>query len=143
MNPDRQLIRYQFLEVLVRLAITKYYKTKVCPTHEEAVFKLFEEHILPYFRKFNSNDFKWIKLWNEQCDIVIRANLRTLQEIYFRYYGKEALPGEPKFISMNEFIDLITRSGVIDDNFGAREIGIIYNLSMMTQVDEINKERHI
>ena len=35
-------------------------------------------------------------------------------------------------MAMSEFIDLVTRSGVIDDNFGAREIGVIYNLSMMT-----------
>ena len=33
---------------------------------------------------------------------------------------------------MGEFIDLITRSGVVDDNFGAREIGTIFNLSMQT-----------
>ena len=45
-------------------------------------------------------------------------------------------------MSMNEFIDLVTQSGVIDDNFGAREIGVLFNLSMMTQVDEIHKERH-
>ncbi len=38
---------------------------------------------------------------------------------------------------MGEFIDLVTTSGIIDDNFGAREIGTIFNLSMMTQVDEI------
>ena len=44
---------------------------------------------------------------------------------------------------MKEFIELITNSKVVDDNFGAREIGILFNLSMMTQVDEINKGRHI
>ena len=44
---------------------------------------------------------------------------------------------------MNEFIELVTNSKVVDDNFGAREIGILFNLSMMTQVDEINKGRHI
>lgn len=27
-NPERQLIRYQFLEIFVRLAISKYYKSK-------------------------------------------------------------------------------------------------------------------
>ena len=43
---------------------------------------------------------------------------------------------------MNEFIDLINLSGVIDDNFGAREISVLFNLSMMTQIDEVNKERH-
>jgi len=40
---------------------------------------------------------------------------------------------------MNEFIDLVTATRVVDDNFGAREISVLYNLSMMTQVDEINK----
>ena len=44
---------------------------------------------------------------------------------------------------LNRFIDLITASGVCDDNFGAREIGAIYNLSMMTQVDEIHNTRHM
>ena len=44
---------------------------------------------------------------------------------------------------LNRFIDLITASGVCDDNFGAREIGVIYNLSMMTQVDEIHNTRHM
>ena len=45
-------------------------------------------------------------------------------------------------MSLAEFINLVTISGVVDDNFGAREIGTIFNLSMMTQVDEIKKERH-
>jgi hypothetical protein len=53
------------------------------------------------------------------------------------------LPNEENNISMNEFIELVTNSKVVDDNFGAREIGILFNLSMMTQVDEIVKGRHI
>jgi len=46
--------------------------------------------------------------------------------------GKETLPGQPKFMSMGEFINLVTLSEVVDDNFGAREIGIIFNQGMMT-----------
>lgn len=115
---------------------------KICETYEEAVIKVFEGNILPYFKKFNSNDFKWQKFWNEPCDNVIKKNLKTLKEIYTKHSGREAIPGEPKFMSMNEFIDLVTKSGVIDDNFGAREIGVIFNVSMMTYIDEINKEKH-
>jgi len=44
---------------------------------------------------------------------------------------------------LNRLIDLITDSGVVNDNFGAKEIGVIYNLSMMTQVDEIHNTRHM
>jgi hypothetical protein len=66
-----------------------------------------------------------------------------LKDIYKKYSGREELPNEENNISMKEFIELITNSKVVDDNFGAREIGILFNLSMMTQVDEINKGRHI
>jgi hypothetical protein len=66
-----------------------------------------------------------------------------LKDIYKKYSGREVLPNEENNISMNEFIELVTNSKVVDDNFGAREIGILFNLSMMTQVDEINKGRHI
>ena len=46
-NPDRQMIRYQFMEIFIRLAMQKFYKPKVVKTMEEAVEKLFEEHVLP------------------------------------------------------------------------------------------------
>jgi arginyl-tRNA synthetase len=96
------------------------------------VVKVFEENVLPYFRKFNSSDFRWQRLWNEPCDIVLKKNLKTLKEIYAKHSGRESVPGEPKHMCMNEFIDLVTMSGVIDDNFGAREISVLFNLSMMT-----------
>ena len=66
----------------------------------------------------------------------------TLQDIY-NHYAAPISPGDPKIMRLNRFIDLITASGVCDDNFGAREIGVIYNLSMMTQVDEIHNTRHM
>jgi hypothetical protein len=66
-----------------------------------------------------------------------------LKEIYRVYSGREVLPNEEMNMSMSEFIDLVTATKVVDDNFGAREIGILFNLSMMTQVDEINRARHI
>ena len=38
---------------------------------------------------------------------------------------------------------MVKTSGVIDEDFGEREINGLYNLSMMTQVDEITNERHL
>lgn len=131
-NPDRQLIRFQFLEIFVRLALDKYYKPKLVETYEEAVIKTFKEHILPYFKSFNSDEFRWNRLYNEPCDLTLKRNLKTIKDIYAKHSGKEALPSEPKFMCMAEFIDLVTQSGVIDDTFGAREIGLTFGLSMMT-----------
>jgi hypothetical protein len=36
-NPDRALVRYQMLELFVRLAVQKYYKSKICDTYFEAI----------------------------------------------------------------------------------------------------------
>jgi hypothetical protein len=53
--------------------------------------------------------------------------MQTLKDIYKKHSARECLPNEERFMSLNEFIDLITSTGAVDDNFGAREIGIIYN----------------
>ena len=52
-------------------------------------------------------------------------------------------PGEDYFMSLNEFNEFVARSGVVDETFSTRDIGTIFNLSMMTQVDEIHSERHL
>lgn len=88
---------------------------------------MFDEHVLPYFRKYNSNDFRWQRLYNEPCDLVLKKNINTMKDFYKKYSGREALPSEAKFMCMGEFIDMTTQSNVIDDNFGARELGIIFN----------------
>jgi hypothetical protein len=44
---DRNLVRSKFLEAIVRLALDKYFKTKICSTQLEALQKTFEEHYLP------------------------------------------------------------------------------------------------
>ncbi len=35
--PDRQLIRFKFLEAIVRIAISKFYKTRLCDSVFDAV----------------------------------------------------------------------------------------------------------
>lgn len=116
---------------------------KICPTFEGAIVKFFDEHVFPFFKNHRFCDFRIHKLWTEKCDLVYKKYLTPLKEIYRVYSGREVLPNEEMNMSMTEFIDLVTATRVVDDNFGAREIGILFNLSMMTQVDEINRGRHI
>ena len=53
------------------------------------------------------------------------------------------MPGAPRFMSMDEFFQMVSDAGVLDDNFGAREINPLYTLSMMTQKNEIDSDRHL
>jgi NLR family CARD domain-containing protein 3 len=142
MNPDRQLIRFQFLEILVRLAIEKFFKSSVCKTFDQAVIKFFEDHALPYFKQFTFQDFRDKKIWTEGMDNLVKKNMNVLRDIYRKFSCREIMPNEEPNLSIQEFIDLITATKVVDEAFGAREIGVIYNIAMITQVDEINKDRH-
>lgn len=68
--------------------------------------------------------------------------METLKEIYNANASCQA-PGLPKAIRLSKFIELITMSGVCSEDFGAREIGPLYNLSMQSIVDEIQSTRHM
>ena len=46
-------------------------------------------------------------------------------------------------MSLSEFSEMIVDSQVLSDNFGAKQIASQFNLAMMTQVDEIDKDKHI
>jgi hypothetical protein len=45
-NADRSLCRYEFYEILVRMAYTKYVEKGPCKTIAEAVQKIYDEHVL-------------------------------------------------------------------------------------------------
>ncbi len=53
-NPTNALSRFEFLEILVRLAQAKFKETGICSTYEESMNKLLEEHIFP-----NANPEPW------------------------------------------------------------------------------------
>lgn len=47
----------------------------------------------------------------------------TFDKIYKQNSGRYALPGATRFMSLDEFFDLICGCGIVDDTFGQREIG--------------------
>lgn len=64
-NPERQLVRYQLMEYFVRIAKTKFVKNKVCSNVVEAVTKIWDEHLKPYFERFDTHKWRTTYLWNE------------------------------------------------------------------------------
>lgn len=70
-NPDRFLVRFEFLEALVRLAIARFMKGKSQQTTSpaEAVQKLLTEHVLS---KAGRQDLpmRWDRLWCEEVRLA-------------------------------------------------------------------------
>ncbi len=116
----------------MRLAVTKYIKTGICKSISEAVELLFTNHLDKFFAEFDSNIFRETKLWQEECDKVVKRNMLSIKLVFQRYSGRLSLPGQQKFMSLQEFSDLVLDSGVVNERFGEREIKPIFSVSMMT-----------
>lgn len=53
-NPENALVRYEFIEILVRISKEKFFKTGTCPDMASSLEMLLQRHIMP----INSMD-KW------------------------------------------------------------------------------------
>lgn len=124
LNPERFLVRYQMIEIFSRIAITKYFKSKAVKSILEAIQLMFEKHVTPFGKNFDCHIWRKERLWNEKCDHVFKRYLKSVKSLYDKYSGRFATPSAPKFMSLDEFFDLICEAGVVDETFGQREIGI-------------------
>lgn len=125
MNPERWLIRYQFMEILVRIALHKYYKSKLVDTQFEAIHQLMETHLLPHFMKFDCHKWRLENLWNVECDEIFVKYSNILKNLFNKYSCKYTKPSKPKFVSVEEFITMVTDSGALryEVGHGNSEIG--------------------
>ena len=57
-NADRDLSRYEFMEILLRLANEKYKKQKICYSYTESLRKLLDENIYPNIEETNPCIFR-------------------------------------------------------------------------------------
>ena len=73
---------------------------------------------------------------------MFKRLLKALKRVYEKYTGRFQMPGATKYMSVEEFFDLICSCGVVNEDFGQREISILFNLSMFTQKNELDFDRH-
>ena len=152
LNPDKWwLVRYQFMEIFVRIALKKYFnkenkesKDGSKYTESQAVRKLFEDHLLPNFTKHNAHKWRETYCWCQEVDEAFQDHLDEIKALFQKYSGKYSHPGKARFVSLDEFFSMINNSGIMESkSIGLGDVGSIFNVSMMTQVKELEYERHM
>jgi hypothetical protein len=141
-NPANALIRFQFMEIFVRIAIDKYIKSEICESYAEAVDKMLKENLLPVFANYDTNKWRWGRYLNEECDNVFKAYLPIIQTVYKANSKKNVKPGQKPFMCLEEFQEICANAHLLTDSFTTREIDICFNLAMITQVNELDSDRH-
>ena len=73
MIPVDRLIRYNFLEIIIRLTQRKFIYNKICSNFQEAITLLVSDFLKPYFGLLDPCIWRKNKLWNEHCDLALKS----------------------------------------------------------------------
>lgn len=104
---------------------------------------MFMKDIMPHCEEFDHEDFLLKKLWNPYCDYVYKANISVMRHLFDKYCDHTKKFKCRKNFDLYDFYQFIRDAGLINTCISEREPILIFNLSIMTQVDEINYNRHL
>jgi hypothetical protein len=75
LNPAHGVVRYEFVETIVRVAIEKFLVKGTAQTEAEAVKRLLMEILDPNFEKFDGNVWRVTRYFSENMEIVFKTYL--------------------------------------------------------------------
>ncbi|KAL4496016.1 hypothetical protein ABPG72_015438 [Tetrahymena utriculariae] len=148
-NPDKAMIRFEFLEVIARIAIDKYIRSGACKQAQECLDNFFgSKQVREKFEEIEDPQaWRDKKYWIEECDIVIQNNLEMIQGLWNKWANSKKSEKRgfqtSQTMSINEFTDMVKSYNLLDEFLTERDILLAFNLAMMTQVDELNNDRFI
>jgi hypothetical protein len=110
-NPDRDLCRYEFFEILVRMAIVKY--QTLSPSPRQAFEKLLADHVYPHSETSNAVESRWETIYTVHINDVLETNLDSIQELFNRLKGSP-----PKYMMISKLREYIVS---IDPKFREKD----------------------
>lgn len=103
-SAERDLNRYEFLEVIVRLANALYRESRVCETTPQAILKLLNDNIFPHSKSVDGETFRRFQCYNVKVNEILKKNEGVLKKIYDSYTH-----AKKKFIRLDECREFIRK----------------------------------
>lgn len=142
-NAGNGLCRYEFMEILVRIANDRFVRNKICKNAAEAFDKFCNENLLEVLKSYDNRISRTDEIMVEDVDYFIKAHKVIFEALFKKYSGRKSVPGQKPFMSLEEFRLLCSDTGITDETFTTREIDVCYSQAMMTQIDILYKKRHL
>eukprot|EP00873_Tetraselmis_striata_P034657 jgi/Tetstr1/454921/TSEL_041784.t1 len=140
-NDDHALMRFEFMEAVVRAAAAKYGKGIATVDLAEAVEMLFLKNILPALTPYSAiwpNDFRESRLYTEECDSLFKKHSVLLKAIYSRYRLRPSGGGlRPKVLKLDGWHKLMDDVNMCDGQFALQEATQCFMWSRMVVIDEL------
>ena len=142
-NLSDNIVRHQFMSLLVRAAKDKYVTVlKVTKDVLEAVKIAFEKHFDPAIKGFEYH--KWCKerYYNEQVDNFLKSFLPILDGVYLSVAKQKGPRKKDVWMVLDEFNNFV--QSIVDINeYPIRDNPYIFNQSINLQVNEIYTDKHV
>ncbi len=106
-NSSGFLVRYEFMEIMVRVAGTIFMDRKITNNWHDSVKQFFETYANQFFGDFHSQPFRDNVLWKEEVDYAIKQHQLIVDNVWHKYSGSKTLPGKKKWMANEEFRKLV------------------------------------
>ncbi|KAK3236710.1 hypothetical protein CYMTET_53166 [Cymbomonas tetramitiformis] len=142
-NDDRALMRFEFIEAIVRLAIAKHGMKVETDDASESVDMLVERHLIPSLcpeSVLDPNTFREKRLYFEEMDIVFTEHCALFQAV-FDLYTKKGCKKRYANLPMEGFLLFLEEAALLGNATGMskREYKLVFIKSQMAVVDEIKQ----
>eukprot|EP00505_MAST-04D_sp_SCG-Rhode-Island_P000787 Stramenopile-MAST_4_protein_787 len=141
-NDDRALMRFEFLECVVRIAVQKYLRSGDTDDVSDAVRMLCDRNIRPNLGKEavnDSNDFRRERMYNEAVDMVLKKHNKRLQMIFKVFAQPKIGLTKYQLMNMDEWVYLCKTCELFDSDFTQREGKLAFAWSQMAVADEVRR----
>lgn len=128
-NPQDALQRFEFVEVIVRLAQDKFYTPKLAATMAEAVSRILLENFFEYGDYKEWQTFRDRELWTLDLNDIFEANLDLLKKLYKKYLA----PMKPR-MSERDCLSLLMKDSEVQLN--EKDALYCFGMAKMTVVQE-------
>eukprot|EP00239_Pterosperma_sp_CCMP1384_P006610 CAMPEP_0197846288 /NCGR_PEP_ID=MMETSP1438-20131217/3054_1 /TAXON_ID=1461541 /ORGANISM="Pterosperma sp., Strain CCMP1384" /LENGTH=604 /DNA_ID=CAMNT_0043457875 /DNA_START=30 /DNA_END=1845 /DNA_ORIENTATION=- len=129
-NEDHGLLKFEFMEVIMRMAVMKHGKDQATTDVIEAIDMLFDQQIspnIPQIALVDKNDFIRDRLYCEEVDDIYKKHEKLLRAIYSRYRLPPKTGGvRRKTLTIDDWEKFCNDMGFVDQKFGIPDVRLSY-----------------
>ena len=150
-NDDHALMRFEFLSIIVRVAIAKFVQEGTISNVAMAVQRLVDEHVCHYLKMtpaatlkrfghhgiHSADTWRRSELYTTEMDDLFRPHRRVLRLIFFKYKGKTAQNAGLDEMDMPHFIKFVEDCNLIDTDYSFRDAKLAFTYSRMRVISDL------
>lgn len=129
-SAERELHRYEFIEVNVRLSISKYKDPKIAANLTESTDMIFTNDVIPNNKAVDGFNFRDKYMYNLKCDEILKKNEAVIKKLFESF-----LNPAKKFVTLEECSKMLKKAEM---NVSDLRLAPCYAESMMSRIDTMS-----